>query len=70
MRPPPASNAAGLQAQVSSLVAKELFASAELLCSFLLSNSPADNLPVTGLGSHAASLALYGDALFGKVGVI
>jgi hypothetical protein len=57
-----------LQVQVSSLLAQELYASAELLCSFLLSSSRADHLPVTGLGSHAASLALYGDALFGKVG--
>ena len=53
-----------LQTQVKELLAQELYVSAEKLASFIVASSKRDR--ASGPGSHAVSLELYADALYGK----
>eukprot|EP00613_Pedinella_sp_CCMP2098_P033128 CAMPEP_0171735902 /NCGR_PEP_ID=MMETSP0991-20121206/31876_1 /TAXON_ID=483369 /ORGANISM="non described non described, Strain CCMP2098" /LENGTH=186 /DNA_ID=CAMNT_0012332341 /DNA_START=160 /DNA_END=716 /DNA_ORIENTATION=+ len=54
-----------MQTHLRSLVAQELYVSAEKLGAFLMCSAVPD-LPITGPGSQTESLTLYADALFGK----
>ena len=55
-----------MQHQCRRLLDEKLYDSAEKLGSFLLSASKNGNEPVFGAGSHAESLSIYADALYGK----